>query len=104
MKTIIRLSIAAAFGTTISFPFTASAFEVKLSGQVNRALMIANNGSDSEVFHVDNDNSGSRIRVKGNHDISEQVKAVEQRWFGLTSPKRIQQSNSETRRTHQAIG
>ena len=36
------------------------AVEVKLSGQINRAIMWANNGNESELFHVDNDNSSTR--------------------------------------------
>lgn len=36
-----------------------------LYGQVNRAVMFADDGEDSEVYHVDNDNSSTRIGLKG---------------------------------------
>ncbi len=45
-----------------------------LSGQVNRALLWADDGTNSRVLHVDNDNSSTRIRLVGdgrlNPDIS----------------------------------
>ena len=73
--TRINLPIASIFGFVTCLPLSATAFEVELSGQVNRALMSVDNAAESEIFHVDNDNSGSRIRVKGNHEISQQVTA-----------------------------
>ena len=44
---------------------TAQAVEVKLSGQINRAIMWADNGNESEILHVDNDNSSTRFRLVG---------------------------------------
>jgi hypothetical protein len=41
----------------------AQGLEVKLSGQVNRAIMHADDGVESEQFFVDNDNSGTRFRI-----------------------------------------
>jgi hypothetical protein len=52
---------------TLSDP--ASALEVKLSGQINRAVLWADNGTDSELFFVDNDHSSTRIRVSGWEDL-----------------------------------
>ncbi|MDJ0784554.1 MAG: porin [Desulfosarcinaceae bacterium] len=49
------------------------AVEVTLSGQVNRALMWADNGNDSEVFHVDNDNSSTRFRLTGSEQVNDLV-------------------------------
>lgn len=37
---------------------------VQLYGQVNKALMFANDGEDSDVFFVDNDASSTRIGIK----------------------------------------
>lgn len=51
-------------GTMVS----AYAVDFKISGQVNRALLWADNGDDSDLFHVDNDNSSTRIRIKGSED------------------------------------
>lgn len=44
-----------------------------LSGQVNRGVLFADNGTDSEVFHVDNDNSSTRIRFVGEGDLNDDI-------------------------------
>ena len=44
-----------------------------LSGQVNRGVLFADNGSDSEVFHVDNDNSSTRVRFVGEGDLNDDI-------------------------------
>ena len=44
-----------------------------LSGQVNRGVLFADNGSDSEVFHVDNDNSSTRFRFIGEGDLNDDI-------------------------------
>lgn len=44
-----------------------------LSGQVNRGVLFADNGSDSEVFHVDNDNSSTRFRFVGEGDLNNDI-------------------------------
>jgi predicted porin len=51
----------------------AQALEVKLSGQINRAIMWAGNGNDDQLFHVDNDNSSTRFRLVGSEKVSQQV-------------------------------
>jgi predicted porin len=51
----------------------AHALEVKLSGQINRAMMWADNGNNDELFHVDNDNSSTRFRLVGSEKVSERV-------------------------------
>ena len=38
---------------------------LSLSGQVNRGVLYADDGDDSEIYHVDNDNSSTRIRLIG---------------------------------------
>ncbi len=45
-----------------------------LSGQVNRALLWADDGSNSRVFHVDNDNSSTRMRLVGAGTLNPDVK------------------------------
>jgi predicted porin len=49
------------------------ALEVKLSGQVNRAVMWADNGKDTSVLNVDNDNSSSRFRLTGSEELNDSV-------------------------------
>jgi len=43
----------------------------KLSGQINRGVLFADNGTDSDVIHVDNDNSSTRFRFVGEGNFSE---------------------------------
>jgi hypothetical protein len=50
---------------TVMVATPAAAVEVKLSGQINRAIMYADNGNDTELFHVDNNNSSTRFRLTG---------------------------------------
>lgn len=42
-----------------------SKVSLRLSGHVNRALLIANDGDDTHFFNVDNDSSSSRFRLVG---------------------------------------
>ena len=49
----------------------AQAVEVKLSGQINRAIMWADNGNNDELFHVDNDNSSTRFRLVGSERLND---------------------------------
>jgi len=65
----IRIAvITAAVGTALA-ALSGQAFaqaqgiEVRLSGQVNRAIMHADDGEDSEHFFVDNDISSTRFRL-----------------------------------------
>lgn len=53
---------------------TAQAVEVKLSGQINRAIMWADNGTNDDILHVDNDNSSTRFRLVGDEQVSDMVK------------------------------
>ena len=43
--------------------------ELTVSGQVNRAVLYADNGDDNDVFFVDNDNSSTRVRWRATGDI-----------------------------------
>ncbi|WP_419661447.1 porin [Desulfosarcina variabilis] len=51
----------------------SQAVEVKLSGQINRAVMWADDGNESEFFHVDNDNSSTRFRFKGSQEVTPSI-------------------------------
>jgi predicted porin len=46
-----------------------------LYGQVNRAVMWADDGYDEEVYHVDNDNSSTRFGMKGSARASDDLSA-----------------------------
>jgi len=43
--------------------------ELTVSGQVNRAVLYADNGDENDVFFVDNDNSSTRVRWRATGDI-----------------------------------
>lgn len=45
-----------------------------LSGQVNRALLWADDGTNSRVLHVDNDNSSTRIRLAGEGQMTPDIR------------------------------
>lgn len=46
-----------------------------LYGQVNRAVMFADDGKNSEVYHVDNDNSSTRFGMKGSAKANDDLTA-----------------------------
>lgn len=72
-----RTAIALAIGGLFATPAVADngSLEVKLSGQVNRAVMHVKDGIDSDLFHVDNDNSSTRLRFTGTQSIDASTKA-----------------------------
>ncbi len=49
-----------------------SKVSLELSGQLNRALLIANDGDDTTFYNVDNDSSSSRFRIVGKYEVNEQ--------------------------------
>lgn len=71
VKHPLQLSTIAVMLAAVSLaPLTASAEEddkvsFSWSGQVSRALSFADNGVDDDVLFVDNNNSGTRLRLKG---------------------------------------
>lgn len=75
MKLLVKssLCIGIVAGALLMGLNPAQALEVKLSGQINRAIMWANNGNNDELFHVDNDNSSTRFRLVGAEQVCEQV-------------------------------
>ena len=50
-----------------------NAVSLTLSGQVNRALLWADDGNNSRVLHVDNDNSSTRFRLVGEGTLNQDV-------------------------------
>lgn len=69
---LLSAAVASALGVLAA---PAYALEVKLSGQVNRGIMHADDGIDSEIFHVDVDNSSTRFRFTGSEDLGSGLKA-----------------------------
>lgn len=47
--------------------------ELSISGQVNRGVLFVDNGPSEEFFHVDNDNSSTRVRFIGAGRLTEDV-------------------------------
>ena len=49
--------------------------KLTLSGQVNRGVLITNDGDDTDVFFVDNDNSSTRIKLEGEARLNDDISA-----------------------------
>lgn len=52
----------------------ATGIKLKVSGQVNRALLFTDDGNTTEDFFVDNDNSSTRFRFTGSGDVDSDTK------------------------------
>lgn len=69
-----------------------------VSGQVNRAVLFADDGENAEIFHVDNDNSSTRIRFVGKGQVTDDFSVgtlIELDWESANSPT-VNQNNTET--------
>ena len=64
-KIFVTLVIIAAAMLAVS---PANAVDFAISGQINRAVMYADDGSTGKWFFVDNDNSSTRFRFTGAND------------------------------------
>ena len=53
-----------------------STMKFKISGQINRAIQIADNGLNSEIRHVTNTNSQNKLRFTGTGKISDDLKIM----------------------------
>lgn len=62
----LTLLVCAAAALVLCAP--AQAIDFKISGQLNRAFLGADNGDNSQLFFVDNDNSSTRFRFTGNQE------------------------------------
>jgi hypothetical protein len=51
-----------------------STMKFKISGQINRAIQIADNGLNSEIRHVTNTNSQNKLRFSGTGKLSDDLK------------------------------
>ena len=63
------LIAAASTASVFTVAIPAHAFEFKLSGQVDKAMVAADNGEDSDVGFVDNNGSNTRFRFTGSQDL-----------------------------------
>ena len=64
-KKMLTMAIAAAMAA----PTVSHAVKYKLSGQINRAMTVMDDGHNSDVQFIDNSSSGTRWRMKGSEDI-----------------------------------
>ncbi len=80
LQTFVAAAALFAFTAAYSAPASAGGDDsfksgnknsLKMSGQVNRAMMWVDNGDETEVFHVDNDNSSTRIRWVGKASVTD---------------------------------
>ncbi|WP_417614465.1 porin [Oceanisphaera sp.] len=46
---------------------------VSVSGHVNRAMLVVDDGKETDLYHVDNDSSSTRLRVIGEGDVSPEL-------------------------------
>ena len=70
MKKLSRLGIftlTMAIAILLTLP-AAQALDFKVSGQVNRAVLGGDNGNESDVKFVDNENSSTRFRFTGSNE------------------------------------
>ncbi len=70
-----KKALAIAIATALTAPMAAHAVKVKVSGQVNKALMMSDDGTFSQTHIVDNDNSSTRFRFSGSEDLGNGVTA-----------------------------
>jgi len=70
-KLILPTTIAALMTAASVVPMQAHAAkaEFSFSGQISRAVSQVDNGIDTDTLHVDNNNSGTRLRLKGQTDL-----------------------------------
>jgi hypothetical protein len=47
--------------------------KLTVSGQVNRGLLYVDNGDQDDFFHVDNDNSSTRVRFVGSGALTDDI-------------------------------
>ncbi len=75
-----KVLLAGAVGVALTASGTAAqaqaqGLQVSISGQVNRAFMAVDDGSKSDIFFVDNDNSSTRFRFVGSANLNPGLKA-----------------------------
>jgi predicted porin len=80
-KKLLTIAIAGAMAA----PMTAHAVKWKMSGQVNRAVIIADDGNKSDIKSVDNTSSNTRFRMRGSEDLGNGMKVGAYWELGINS-------------------
>ena len=70
-----KKALAVAISSALAVPMAAQAVSFNVSGQVNRAVMFADDGVASDIFFVDNTASNSRFRFAGSEDMGNGITA-----------------------------
>jgi len=80
MKTKLAFTVSALALTALAAPAVAqetivtgggTGMSISLSGQVNRGVLLTDDGQSTDSFFVDNDNSSTRFRILGQGDIGD---------------------------------
>ena len=66
-----RKLLVAAVSAALALPMAAQAVEFSASGHVNRAIMLVDDGVDTDVQHQEGTASGSRFRFTGSEDLGD---------------------------------
>ena len=66
-RSLLMAAVSTASMLTVAIP--VHAFEFKVSGQVDKAMVAADNGEDSDIGFVDNNGSNTRFRFTGSQDL-----------------------------------
>ena len=74
-KTQLSAAVGAALLALAGAAYAQQPLEVKVSGQINRALMYADDGVQKKTFNVDNEISGTRFRFAGSAGLVPNVRA-----------------------------
>jgi hypothetical protein len=72
--------------------------KLSISGQVNRGILVSEDGDQTKLFFVDNDNSSSRLHVEGTGEISDDLTAgaVIEVELRSNSTRAVSQDNEST--------
>jgi hypothetical protein len=68
-KSVLAIAVSTASMLTVSDP--VQAFSFKISGQVDKAIVAADNGEDNDIGFVDNNGSNTRFRFTGSQALND---------------------------------
>jgi predicted porin len=70
-----KKALAVAISSALAVPMAAHAVSFNISGQVNKAIVFADDGVGSDIFFGDNTASNSRVRFTGSEDMGNGITA-----------------------------
>ncbi|MDX6752034.1 hypothetical protein SH611_19680 [Geminicoccaceae bacterium 1502E] len=72
--------------------------QLAISGQVNRMINVANDGDDTKIYNLDNDNSSSRLRFEGTGQVTDEfeVGTVIEVELESNASGKVSQDNEDT--------